>query len=83
MFGKAVTQPAERQEGEKDKKSSAQAGKKDSVVLDWSESIVRDLMTLLFDTYAEHLNKTKNNLKSLKRKWAEYNWGGLGIVSIK
>ncbi|KAF4127341.1 hypothetical protein GN958_ATG23471 [Phytophthora infestans] len=44
-----------RRKGNKSKKLPASSGKMPSAILDWTESMVRDLMTLRFDTYADRI----------------------------
>ncbi|KAF4145242.1 hypothetical protein GN958_ATG05544 [Phytophthora infestans] len=50
-----------RRKGNKSKKLPASSGKKPSAILDWTDSMVRDLMTLRFDTYADRFSSAKNN----------------------
>ncbi|KAF4141447.1 hypothetical protein GN958_ATG09418 [Phytophthora infestans] len=57
-----------RRKGNKSKKLPASSGKKPSAILDWTESMVRDLMTLRFDTYADRFSSAKNNA-ALKVTW--------------
>ncbi|KAF4146454.1 hypothetical protein GN958_ATG04355 [Phytophthora infestans] len=57
-----------RGKGNKSKKLPASSGKKPSAILDWTESMVRDLITLRFDTYADRFSSAKNNA-ALKVTW--------------
>lgn len=57
-----------RRKGNKSKKLPTLSGKKPSAILDWTESMVRDLMTLRFDTYADRFSSAKNNA-ALKVTW--------------
>ncbi|KAF4139958.1 hypothetical protein GN958_ATG10872 [Phytophthora infestans] len=57
-----------RRKGNKPKKLPTSSGKKPSAILDWTESMVRDLMTLRFDTYADRFSSAKSNA-ALKVTW--------------
>eukprot|EP00644_Phytophthora_capsici_P002195 jgi/Phyca11/17368/fgenesh1_pg.PHYCAscaffold_27_\ len=57
-----------RRKGKKSKMLQQSSGKKPSAILDWAESMVRDLMSLRFDTYADRFSSAKNNA-ALKVTW--------------
>lgn len=50
------------------KRASSTTVKKTSAVLEWNDIMVRDLMTLRYETYAERFSKAKNNA-GLKETW--------------
>lgn len=50
------------------KRASSKTNKKASAVLEWSEIMVRDLMMLRYDTYAERFGKAKNNA-AIREAW--------------